>query len=233
MAKKLSTALRQEVMGLVPSITAATISGTEAGSIIANSANGLAIFRPGDKIIVSGAAQAGNNGLKTVVTVATNGSQITISEAVVTEGAGNSWTIALLNARAYRQIFKNAIFEIYSGPQPADADQIETGAKLVRITVSGGAVVPGVATNGLNFDAPVAGVLSKAAGETWSGTILATGVAGWFRLYTNLYETGAGATKVRLDGSVGTSNAQLNVSSLSMVLNASFTIDQFSLTCLE
>jgi len=170
------------------------------------------------------------SGYGTVVSVQTDGSYLVVSETPLTQGAGSSYTVALLNGRSFKDIFTYGILEIYSGSQPADADTTESGTKLLRISASAGAVVPGVLTNGLTFDAPSAGVLSKAVAQTWQGAGLADGTAGWFRFYTNMYHTGSGTSKVRFDGSVSTSGAQLNLSSLSIVTSAITTIDTFTVT---
>jgi len=228
MARKFSTALRNLILGAATTVTGTTISSAETGKKILDSNNGLGIFQPGDRISVSTALIA--SGYGTVVTVMANGSYLTVSETPLTQGAGASYTVALLNNHHFRGIFAGGILEIYSGTQPADGDTTESGTKLLRISVLSGAVVPGVVTNGLNFDAPSAGVLSKATGEIWSGVGLDTASAGWFRFYTNLYHTGAGATKVRFDGSVSTSGAQLNLSSVAIVNGATTTIDTFTIT---
>lgn len=229
MARKFSTALRNAILGAnVTTGALTTISSSSTGNKILDSANGMAIFQPGDKISVPAALIAGGYG--TVVTVQTDGSYLTVSETCEDQSAGSEYTVSLCNRRAFRDIFANGILEIYSGSQPADADTTESGTKLLRITATSAAVTPGVATNGLTFDAPSAGVLSKAAAQTWSGVALATGTAGWFRFYTNMYHTGGGTTKVRFDGSISTSGAQLNLSSVSIVEGATTTIDTFTVT---
>lgn len=228
MARKFSTALRNAILGAnVTTGALTTISSSSTGNKILDSANGMAIFQPGDIISVPAALIAGGYG--TVVTVQTDGSYLTVSETCEDQAAGSSYTVSLCNRRSFRDIFANGILEIYSGSQPADADTTESGTKLLRITVASGAVTPGVATNGLNFDAPSGGVLSKTS-AVWSGVGLATGTAGWFRFYTNMYHTGGATTKVRFDGSVSTSGAQLNLSSVSIVEAATTTIDTFTVT---
>jgi hypothetical protein len=228
MARKFSTALRNAILGADVTVTGTGIASVISGSHITDSGNGLAIFQPGDKIIVPTALVAA--GVATVVTVAAGGGDITVAETCLAQSAGASYTIALANKRSFRGIFKNGILEIYSGTQPSDADTIEAGTKLLRISVGSGAVTPGVATNGLNFDAPASGVLSKAAGEVWSGVGITGGTAGWFRFYTNLYHTGGGTTKICFDGAVSTSGAQMNLSSVSIVQGATTTIDSFTVT---
>ena len=134
------------------------------------------------------------------------------------------------NDGSFQQVLKDGVLELYSGSRPASADDAETGAKLVRITVDGGAFTPGSPTNGLEFDNAVAGKVSKAAAETWQGTALATGVAGWFRFYANDYGAGASSSAVRFDGTVGTSGADCNISSTQITAGATQTVDSFDVT---
>ena len=100
----------------------------------------------------------------------------------------------------------------------------------MSITVSSGAFTKGTATNGVEFDAPAAGVVSKAAAETWTGLCGASGTAGWFRFYTNAYTTGASETAVRFDGTVAVSGGQLNVSSTTFTSGATETVSSFAIT---
>lgn len=62
---------------------------------------------------------------------------------------------------------------VYAGPEPATSDEaldlVTLHTELVKVSLSGGAT-------GLTFDAPVAGVLSKAVAETWTGTCVFDGV---------------------------------------------------------
>ena len=124
----------------------------------------------------------------------------------------------------------DGIIEIYSGAQPATADAVETGDMLVRITLSSGAFTPGVSTNGINLDVAASGAVSKATGETWSGVVAITGTAGWFRFYDNDYDTGADSAAIRMDGSIATSGAEINMSNLNLVISGTTTIDGFVVT---
>jgi len=121
-------------------------------------------------------------------------------------------------------ILRGCKIAIYSGTQPADADSVETGTLLVTISLDGGAT-------GLSWDDAAAGVLSKAAAETWQGTAVATGTAGWFRCYQSGDDPSAAETVLaRFDGSVSTSGAQLNMSSTAIVVDAVQTISAFTYT---
>lgn len=137
-------------------------------------------------------------------------------------------TAALVDS--FQVTMEDCIIDLRSGNQPANADLIEAGSQLVRITLASGAFVSGVATNGLEFDDAVAGVISKAAAETWSGVGLATGTIGHYRCYANTVVTGASTTAIRFDGAVATSGAELNLSSLSVVADTPVHISTFTVT---
>ena len=137
-------------------------------------------------------------------------------------------TAALVDS--FQVTMTDCIIDLRSGNQPANADLIESGTQLVRITLDANAFVSGVATNGLEFDDAVDGVISKAAAEAWEGLGLTTGVIGHYRCYANTVVTGASTTGIRFDGSVATSGADLNLSNVNVVLNTPVQITTFTVT---
>ena len=129
---------------------------------------------------------------------------------------------------------EHGIIYIYSGSQPATADAAATGTLLMKVTVGSGAFAHGTATNGLDFDASVSGVMSKAAAEVWSGVGLAGAgagtTAGWFRHCGNPDDNqGVSTTLPRIDGRISTSGAEMGLSNLTIVEGASTTVDTYSL----
>lgn len=137
----------------------------------------------------------------------------------------------ILNATGIKEAMADGVLRIYSGAQPVSADNAVSGTLLLEVTVDGGAFSHGSATNGLEFDAPAAGVLSKAAAETWRGNGLADGVAGWFRFCANPVDSGGSSTTLaRIDGSVGRSAADLNLSNVNIAVGVPNTIDVFSIS---
>ena len=143
----------------------------------------------------------------------------------------------MLNATGLTTAFTNGVVYIYSGPQPLNADQAVQGTLLGIVTKNAGAFAFGTATNGLNFSAPAAGVVSK-DGNAWqvgvgNGTTgwIAAGIAGWFRLMGNPTDSlGVSTTLPRMDGSISTAGADLNLSSINTVVAAPATIDVFQFT---
>ena len=87
------------------------------------------------------------------------------------------------------------------------------------------------AANGLNWNHPaVSGVLSKES-TSWQMTAVATGTAQSFRFEANPGDTqGVSTSFVRLDGSIATTGADLNLSSTSIVSGGVYTINSWTLT---
>lgn len=137
----------------------------------------------------------------------------------------------MLAGTGFSEAFANGVMYVYSGPQPINADAAVTGTLLGIVTKGGGAFSFGSPTNGLNFLAPVNGVVSKDA-NVWQMTGLAPGgTAGWFRLMGNAADAlGSSPVSPRLDGSVAQAGGDLNLSSTQIAVGAPTTIDVFQLT---
>lgn len=126
--------------------------------------------------------------------------------------------------------FADGVIYIYSGPQPATADAAVSGTLLGIVTKDAGAFVFGTATNGLTWGAAAAGVVAKSA-DNWQFNGLDAGTAGWFRLMGNPIDNLALSTTLpRVDGSIGVTGADLNMSNIAIALAAPNTIDAFALT---
>ena len=135
----------------------------------------------------------------------------------------------LAGTTGYASAFANGVIEIYSGTQPTSADAAPTGTLLGTITLSSGAFTPGSPTNGLTFAAASGGSVSKSG--VWSFNGVAAGTAGWFRQKANAVDSGAiSTTAIRLDGSVGTSGADLNMSNITVAVGSPNTVDTFTYT---
>lgn len=122
--------------------------------------------------------------------------------------------------------------EIYSGSQPASADDAVTGTLLGRVTLSAGAWTEGTITNGLQFNAAAGRQMTKKTGEIWQFIGIANGTAGWFRFRGNAADTGMADTLEalpRIDGRIAVTGAELNMSNLNVVIGATTTIDSFTL----
>ena len=240
MAGRFSTGLRNGMcsknsypVNLVTGTTFAFEDGTGTGGAdrITDSGNGFvtAGFTVGQYISVAGST-SNNVAGKKVLAVAAGYLEIPAA-SLTTEVAGDQVIIAAgSNGGSLDEQLRNGVIEVYTGTQPATADLAETGTKLLRVTVASGAFVAGAATNGLNLGDAAAGITSKEAGEVWSGVGLAAGTAGWFRYYSNAYVTGASESAVRFDGICGVGTGELRMSSLTVAVGATTTIDTGTVT---
>lgn len=131
----------------------------------------------------------------------------------------------------FKTAYANGVLAIYSGSQPATADDAETGTLLCLITRDAQPHTAGSPANGLNFGAPASGVVGKSGGEVWSGIILASGIAGWFRFYANDHVTGASSTARRFDGTISpSSSAELQMANTSLVEGDTLVLNDFSVS---
>jgi hypothetical protein len=124
-----------------------------------------------------------------------------------------------------KTLLDGGVMDIFTGSQPASADYVETGTKLVRISSTSGVGV----NDGLRFGTAAAGVLPLTT-PSWSGVVSVAGVAGWFRFYGTTGTSGTSQTTWRFDGAVGVSGADLNLSYTSLVVDSVLTVSTFSIT---
>ena len=104
-----------------------------------------------------------------------------------------------------------AIIEIYTTAQPTDADTaLGAQTKLATLTMNA------TAFGAVSDDTP--GAIMTAAAITSDSSADATGTAAWFRLLTQ-----AGGTTI-LDGSIGTSGADMNFDTVSFTASSEISI---------
>jgi hypothetical protein len=140
-----------------------------------------------------------------------------------------------LSSPEYRASSSGAVVTITALPGTGvGANGFVVTGTLTTITATYANMASGVApVNGLRWGNAGSGVIDKLAGDTWSGVNVASGTAGWFRLKGSIADAGAadaGPTYLRLDGSVGLSGAEYNVSSTAFASGATHTISSFPVT---
>jgi hypothetical protein len=151
--------------------------------------------------------------------------RITLESTDATAGEYSEFDTVSLDCvdSGFKEIFKDCFIDIYTGSQPTSADDAPSGTLLCTFYSDGAAA-------GLSFDDAVAGVISKKSTETWSGSAVYTGTAGWFRM-RQVGDSGAlSTTEPRIDGACATSGSQLNMSSLAVTTGAIQTISSFAIT---
>jgi hypothetical protein len=244
MALRLSTHLRNKLLGGVPERHVATYTAvTNADIKVASTSTFTDVisgfitkgFTAGDSILAYGFTgdMAQVHGPFTATEVLAG--QITVSGTPLSVDAatGIKATLVCLTGGSLKDIFKDGVLKIYSGSQPSDADAAYTGTLLLTVTVASGAFTSGVVTNGLEFGTASSGAIAKNS-DVWSGVAAATGTAGYFRFYANATDAGGADTTPflysRIDGAIASSGSDLNMSSTSITSGATTTIDTFQIT---
>ncbi len=129
------------------------------------------------------------------------------------------------NGQGFGELFNNGWLDIFTGAQPASADYVETGTKLIRISSTCGTSVD----DGLKFGTTGSGLLTIGT-PAWQGTALVDGVAGWFRFYGSGGVTGTNGTAIRFDGAVGVSGSDLDLRYTNLSAGATITIKSADIT---
>jgi hypothetical protein len=132
------------------------------------------------------------------------------------------------SGKNFRELLNNGWLDIYTGSQPLTADKVETGTKLCRVSSTCGTGVE----DGCKFGTSSNGILPIGTPQ-WGGTVIASGVAGWFRYYGSSGtggETGTSGTAIRFDGSIGVSGGDLNLSHTSLTESSVLTITSVTIT---
>jgi hypothetical protein len=128
----------------------------------------------------------------------------------------------MLDANPFKTVMALGLLKIYAGTVPADADA-SIGSATLLSTISVGS-----SGTGLSMAASAAaGVIAKAA-ETWSGVNAATGTASFYRHVAAGDDGTLSTTQDRIQGTVATVGADLNLSSTALVSGATQTIDSYS-----
>lgn len=126
---------------------------------------------------------------------------------------------------AIQDLLDLGIIKIYSGTPPSSADEAVAGAELVLIDNGG---------TGTKFAEPSSNAIAIAGGETWSVAAIASGTASYFRYVIKATDTGGSSTtEVRIQGTVGTSGADMIIGNTAIDSGATQTIDTFTLTAPE
>ena len=248
MALRMSTGLRDDMLGLVATIIAfaqgtdytITDGGGGDDSIVASAGNlETDGFTPGDVLRLEGASTPQNDTNFTgaiINSMSVDGKTIYVDTALAAPGEAFLAITTLLAARggSLKDVFKDGVLRIYSGAQPASPDNAVNGSLLVEISLDAGTFAADDYEFGIEFEleAQVAdGELEKESAETWQGVGAIAGTAAWFRLVGNPADTGLASTTLpRVDGTVGASGADLNMSNTAISVGATYTVDTFKLS---
>lgn len=185
-----------------------TLTGGASGSVNTLTVNGIDILGGAVNFITSlsitasaVAAQINNKNKQVDYTASTNGAIIIITAMPGTGTMPNGFVVA------------------------------STTTTLTKTDANMAGGVAGV--NGLTFDVSAADVLSKTAAQVWSGINVASGTAGWFRYTAAAADPDTldnAFVYKRIDGAVGVTGAELNLTSTTFAVGVLSSITVFQLT---
>lgn len=131
---------------------------------------------------------------------------------------------AVMATGSVKETLDGGKIRIFAGAAPATADDAETGTLLCELSVNS-------TGTGLTFDGtPSNGTLVKNPAEVWSGVNVASGTATYYRFVAAGDTGAASSTQARIQGTVGLSGADMNLSSIVLTAGAPQLLDFYSLT---
>ena len=220
--------------GSQPASADAAETGTLLGTVSASSGAVTRETRATGSVTLTGGASG------TVTNITVGGLNIIPDGAVPFNTSLNQTASDLADAVNRNGIMEarvsGAVVTLYGRPGTGVSTAAVAGT-LTTITatyVAMGSGVAGVApVNGLILGPAASGVIAKLPSQVWSFNGVAVGTAGWFRFYgSDTADIGALLTAApwypRMDGSIATSGADLNLSNISITVSAPATIDTFA-----
>ena len=131
----------------------------------------------------------------------------------------------MLDSGSLKSQLDAGFIKLYGGTAPATADAALGGATLLcTLSINSTGV-------GINFDTTATGdVLSKAPGEIWSGTNVASSTATFYRHVAAADDGTLSTTAPRLQGTIAVAGADMNLSSVALVNGATQTLAYYSVT---
>jgi len=200
---------RDTTFSEVVNITGNTV--TFSATTITDSGNGLGDIAVDDWVTVVVAGTAGNVNVKAKCLTAAAGALTFAAGTFTVDAVGAPACLAIIKGGSFKEIMQNSALYLYNGTPPTNADAVETGTLLAKLTADSNTMGFDTSLNGLNLGQFASGVLHRgidpatSIAEVWSGDGLVAGTATWGRWHANDGATGASTTEVRIDGDVTTS----------------------------
>ena len=132
----------------------------------------------------------------------------------------------MLDTAPARTVLEGGFIHIYGGVEPVSADAaIDSAGNPLLCTIYSDGLAAG-----LNLAATATdGMIQKAAGESWTGSVIVSGVATFFR-HVGAGDSGAlSTTEPRMQGKVAMSGGELNISATGLIAGAPQAINFYSL----
>lgn len=119
----------------------------------------------------------------------------------------------------------NGFLKIYgTAAAPATADAAVPGGAVLLVTISNNSTGTGITLD----SAAAAGIIAKNSGEVWSGVNAATGTALWFRQVAAGDDGTESTTQPRIQGSIATAGADMNISNTTLTSGATHTVNNYN-----
>ena len=135
---------------------------------------------------------------------------------------------AMLATGSLKSQLDGGEIRIYSGPEPTSAAAAITGSNVllckIKTDVNGGLTLS---------DTAPGGTITKNPSEVWQGTVLADGVATFFRFTPAADDDTASSSFARVQGAVGNAGSDMYLSSTSLVTGAVQRLEAFALSLPE
>jgi len=215
--------------GSQPATADAAATGTLLGTVTLSSLPYTAETPASQTITIAGASGSINTVTVASVNIIPLGAVAFDTDTTVTATALRD---AINRAGIYRATSSAAVVTV---SPPAGVGATHNGLALATTVTtltatSGGNITGGVTpVNGLTFAAAASGAVSKSG--TWSFAGIANGTAGWFRMKGAAADNDTLSTTLpRLDGSIATSGADMNLSNITIIIAAPNTVDSFTYT---
>jgi len=134
----------------------------------------------------------------------------------------------MLDNASFKDALDDGVMRLYAGTVPATADaSVGAATLLCEITDNDQGLGAG---QGIDFETnAVDGVLTKETSQIWSGTNVDSGTATFFRVETQADDGSMSTTNPRVQGTISTAGADLNLSDPDLVDTELQTIDYFSI----
>lgn len=205
---------------------------------IASASHQFAGVLVGDTFLVKGSTSNASKAGK-ITAVASDGAYIDVDATIVDESAGTIAAVSCYSAgMSLAEALRYGVIAVYTGTQPATANDAESGTLLGYYTSGGGEFTPGSPANGIVLADAVAGTLNGVAGALVGlhssmtdvkCVPVASGTAGWVRFYANDMVTGASSSAKRLDMACGVGVGEFRLSSQTFTVGVDVALNTISL----
>lgn len=179
-------------------------------------------FATQDVIYIPNATNTSNQGPFALSGVLPDTLSLPSGSLAATQSSGTITVVAIRKA-SFNDMFFNSKLAFRSGTKPSSADLVETGTELV--------LFEDIKWSDVTWDSDD----DEAYIDLWNSAAVTatasnTGTCGWFRMYGGgTKATGASATSIRMDGTIGVGTGDVQVANASITTDAVETLTNFKI----